>query len=305
MNLPATTLGIDIGGSKIAAGIATFPEGRPVFSSVIPTRPERGGRAVLDTVAGLARELSARADALGLPVRAVGLGICELVDRQGQIASANCIQWLQLPVREELAAIAPCVIEADVRAAAIAEARWGAGKSFGSFLYVTVGTGIACCLVLDGRPFLGARGLTGTMGSNPLAVTCETCGHLNSRSLEDIAAGPALARQLSALGRHAPAGYDVIAAAISGDPAALQVVDSASQTLGSQVGLLVNVLDPEAVLIGGGLGLSQGPFWDSLTVATRRHIWSGRHRDLPILHAATGADAGWIGAATAAWEAHP
>jgi glucokinase len=68
------------------------------------------------------------------------------------------------------------------------------------------------------------------------------------------------------------------------------------------VGLLVNVLDPEAVIVGGGLGLSEGPFWDEFIAATRRYIWSEVHRDLPILRAGTGANAGLIGAAAAAWK---
>jgi len=66
--------------------------------------------------------------------------------------------------------------------------------------------------------------------------------------------------------------------------------------------LLVNTLDPEAVIVGGGLGLSEGPYWDGFIRSTRRHIWSADLRQLPILRAATGADAGWLGAAVAAWR---
>jgi glucokinase len=66
--------------------------------------------------------------------------------------------------------------------------------------------------------------------------------------------------------------------------------------------VLVSTLDPEAVIIGGGLGLSEGPYWEHFVAATRRHIWSDVHRDLPILRAATGEDAGWIGAAAKAGQ---
>jgi glucokinase len=66
--------------------------------------------------------------------------------------------------------------------------------------------------------------------------------------------------------------------------------------------LLVNTLDPEAVIVGGGLGLSEGLYWDGMIASTRRHIWSPNFRELPILRAAMGADAGWIGAAIAAWR---
>ena len=81
---------------------------------------------------------------------------------------------------------------------------------------------------------------------------------------------------------------------------AKQIVESASEALGSQIGLLVNTLDPEAVVIGGGLGLSEGSYWEHFIASTRRHIWSNLHRQLPILRAVTGTDAGWIGAAAKA-----
>ena len=295
-------IGIDVGGTKIAAGVAAFPEGRALARLTIPTQPERGGRAVLDDVLRLTLELAAETERSGAPVNAIGLGVCELVDRAGDLASANCIQWLDQPVRQELSAIAPVTIEADVRAAALAEALFGAGQSFHSFLYVTVGTGISCCLMLDGAPYLGARGATGTMGSSPLHVSCEQCGHVSQRTLEEISAGPALVSRFNALGGSATKGQDVLAAAANGNALAVQIVRSASGALESQIGLLVNVLDPEVVVIGGGLGLSEGPFWDEFIAATRRHIWSEMHRELPILRAATGPDAGWIGAAAKAWK---
>jgi glucokinase len=121
--------------------------------------------------------------------------------------------------------------------------------------------------------------------------------------LEEIASGPAL---IARFNQRRPAAADtgqaVLAAAMAGNPDAADVVRSAGEALGSSVGMLVSVLDPEAVVVGGGLGLSEGPYWDSLVASTRRHIWSQTHRNLPILHAATGSDAGVIGAAAAAWK---
>ena len=295
-------IGIDVGGTKIACGIAAFPEGAALARRTIPTRPERGGRAVLDDVLELAGHFGSEAKASGTMVAAIGLGLCELVDREGRIASANCIHWLDQSVQRELAAIAPTIIEADVRAAALAEAMFGAAKSFRTFLYVTIGTGISCCLIIDGQPYLGARGATGTMASSPLSVPCENCAAVNRRTLEEIAAGPALVRRFEAMGgkvRNAP---EVLAAASAGNDRAREIVRTASLALASQVALLVNILDPEAVVVGGGLGLSEGAYWDEFIAATRRHVWSSLHRELPILRAATGADAGWLGAAAAAFR---
>jgi glucokinase len=293
-------IGIDVGGTKIAAGLMVFPERRALAKRMIATEPARGGNAVLDDVLCLTRELAGEAERAGSRVTSIGLGVCELVDRQGNIASANCIQWLDQPVREQLASIAPTVIEADVRAAGLAEALFGAGKSSRNFLYVTVGTGISCCLMLDGRPYLGARGATGTMASSPLSIPCEECGHVSRRTLEEISAGPALVARFNASDGKAASGQEVLAAAAMGDARARQIVESASEALESHIGLLVNTLDPEAVVIGGGLGLSEGPYWEHFIAATRRHFWSSLHRELPILRAATGTDAGWMGAAAKA-----
>jgi len=298
--MKTSLLGIDVGGTKIAAGLLAWPEGCAVASRIIPTQASRGGRAVLDDVLRLTRDLAVEGH--GVRVEAIGIGICELVDCDGRIASANCIQWQDEPVREKLSSIAPTVIEADVRAAALAESLFGAGKAFRNFLYVTVGTGISCCLMLDGAPYLGARGASGTMASSPLAVPCEECGQIGHQSLEEIAAGPALVTRFHAAGGSAKSAKEVIAAAAAGNAAARQIVESASEALGSQAGVLVSTLDPEAVVVGGGLGLSEGPYWEHFIAATRRHIWSGVHRDLPILRAATGENAGWIGAAAKAGQ---
>lgn len=298
-----TALGIDVGGTKIAAGTVSFPTGQVLARRIIPTVSARGGEAVLRDVARLAEELITNAKSAGLKVEGIGVGLCELVDSNGRILSANCVPWQDQPVRQRLSHLAPIGIEADVRAAALAEALFGAGKSFKQFLYVTVGTGISCCLVLDGKPFAGARGATGTMASSPLNVVCEKCGHVNHRTLEEIASGPALVNRLNERAPgSAKSGEDVLAAASSGQTDACEVVCSAGEALGGTVGLIVNVLDPVAVVVGGGLGLSEGLYWDTFIASTRRHIWSDANRALPIVHAAAGQDAGLIGAAAVAWK---
>lgn len=298
-----TFLGIDVGGTKVAAGIVSFPTGQVHARRIIPTDPARGGGVVLNDVVRLAEEFTLDAKVAGLKVEGIGLGLCELVDPTGRMLSANCVQWQDQPVRQRLSHLGAVTIEADVRAAALAEAIFGAGKQFKQFLYVTVGTGISCCLMFEGKPFTGARGATGTMASSPLSVVCEKCGYVSQRSLEEIASGPALVARLNQ--RHpgsAKSGPDVLAAAASGQADALGIVRSAGDALGTTVGLLISVLDPEAVVVGGGLGLSEGLYWESFVASTRHHIWSDVHRDLPIVHAATGQDAGLIGAAAVAWR---
>src|SRR2546427_5469713 len=167
---PFCAIGVDVGGTKIAAGLVNFPSGEVRARRQILTASARGGAAVLEDVTRLCEEFSAVAQAQNERVHGIGIGICELVNLEGNVVSENCVAWKRIPVREKLSRLAPTTMEADVRAAALAEAVFGAGKSFQQFLYVTVGTGISCCLVLDGKPFTGAHGFTGTMASSPLSV---------------------------------------------------------------------------------------------------------------------------------------
>jgi glucokinase len=302
-NPAVCAIGVDVGGTKIAAGLVAFPKGEVRVRRQIPTAPERGGEAVFADVVRLCEELTAAAKGQNQRIDSIGLGICELVDLEGNVVSENCIAWKDVPVRQQLTQLAPTVIEADVRAAALAEATLGAGKPFKQFLYITIGTGISCCLVLDGKPFTGAHGATGTMASSPLSVPCEHCEQVSHRTLEEIASGPALVtRYNQRRSAGADTGQAVLAAATAGDSEATDIVHSAGEALGASVGLLVNVLDPDAIVVGGGLGLSEGAFWESFIASTRRHVWSEVHRNLPIIRAATGPDAGLIGAAVAAWK---
>ena len=292
-----TALGVDVGGTKVAAGVVSFPDGIVRVRCEIPTLPQRGGEAVLADVERLVSELTSEARSSGKPVEAIGVGVCEIVDRSGNIASTNCLAWTSNRVRERLSSIAPTVIEADVRAAARAEAMFGAGRSANCFLYVSIGTGISSCLVIEGQPFVGARGATGTMASGPLPGFDEVGTSALLPTLEQVASGPALVSRFNQLHGNARCGQEVLTAAEAGDERAARIVRSAAESVGGTIGLLVNVLDPELVVLGGGLGASMGIYRDSLIDSARRCIWWEGHRDLPIIPAMTGPDAGLLGAA--------
>lgn len=300
----ACAIGLDLGGTKMAGGLVGFPEAEILARRVVPTLTGRSAEAILADALHLAEALFAEARARELQVAGLGLSLCELVDVDGNVISANCLPWRGLPLREKFGRLTKTVIvEADSRAAAFAEARFGAGRPFKIFFYVTIGTGIGSSLVLDGRPYTGAGGRSGTLASSPLTAECASCGALLHPVLEEIASGPALVRRFNdRRPGGAVRGEDVLAAAAAGDPHAVRVVETAGEALGSTLGLLVNVLDPEALVIGGGLSAATGLYWDSLTASTRRHIWSETHRSLPILRAAFGADAGVVGAAAALLE---
>ncbi len=287
-------IGIDVGGSKTAGAVVTL-DGRPLAPRVAPTRPERGGRAVLDAALAMAEALAADARRQDFDVAAVGIAVAELVDVSGNVVSENLIAWRGMPVQSLFSKIAPARVDADVRCAALGEARFGAGRGRSVFLYVTVGTGISSALVLGGRPYTGARGCTGTCASSPVG---------SDPPLEKVAAGPAILARYNELSKTPLArGEEITAAAARGDLVAIRVVSIAGEALGGGIGWLVNVLDPEAVVIGGGLGVERSLFWDCAVASARLHIWSDLSRALPIVPAALGTNAAVVGAAAGALEA--
>lgn len=293
-------IGIDVGGTKIAGGVVHGETGEILVRQTIATQAERGGAAVLDDCVALINQLYTAAGEQKLPVNGVGIGLCELVDPAGHITSAYNFDWRALPVRERCSQRIPARLEADVRAAAHAEAIYGAGRDYAHFAYITVGTGISSAFVLDGRPWAGARGNALVLASVPLTTTCPACGATVNTILEEYASGPALVRRYNeqaATPIHS--GQALFAAVNAGDKVAAEVVRSAGAALGVSVAFLCNVIDPEAVIVGGGLGLAGGLYWESFEEATRRHIYAEATRQLPILPAALGVDAGVIGAAAA------
>jgi glucokinase len=294
-----------------------FPAGQVLARRTIATRPARDGYAVLQDTLDLAGDLVREAASMGHVVDGIGAGVAELVDHSGEVTSGACIPWRGIPLRQQLARLAPAVVDADVRVAALGEALYGAGSGYDCFVYVSIGTGISYSLVQDGQPFAGVRGNALVLASGPTSHVCRHCGQQSTMVLEEFASGPAIARRYAELTHRAlslncgggalapPAsappvtGEDVTRAASAGDVKAIDVVRSAGTALGSALGFLVNVLDPAAIVIGGGLGLAGGHYWEALVESTRAHIWADGSRELPMVTAGLGADAGIIGAAAA------
>jgi glucokinase len=263
-----TVLGIDVGGSKIAAAIVDVDAGEALRELRVPTPVGAGGAAILHQCVELARELAPDGAA------PVGIGLCEFVDLSGKPTSAYTVDWLRLDVERAFGEARRVRIESDVRAGALAEARFGAARHFASFIYVVVGSGVSHCLVLDGRPYRGARGNAIVTGAPPV---------------EWSVGGLALARR---------AGMER-AEQVLADPVHAPLVDAAANELGHALATLVNALDPEAVVIGGGLGLVE-PYRERVVAAARAAIEHDKTRELPIIPATLGAQSGVIGAALVA-----
>jgi glucokinase len=300
-------IGVDVGGTKTAIGILDSATLSLLSSVTIPTRRTDGGRAVLQDIGVQIGAMTGQAARLSRHVRGVGLAVPEIVDPQGRITSGAVIpQFDQLAVSELLAAPAPVRIEADVRAAALAEAVLGAGQRLSYFIYLTVGTGISYCLVRDGTPVTGVRGGALNIGTSVLADLPESDhGTPVELVLEDSASGAALVRSYVAGGGTATRAEEVLAAAQDGDELATSIAQAGARALGTAIALLVNLLDPEAVIVGGGLGSAETEYWASAVTWARRRVYSDAARSLPIRHAQLGAAAGVIGAGIVGLLASP
>jgi glucokinase len=258
-------VGIDVGGTKIAAGLVDVENGRLLARDELPTRPERGGRGVLSDCAALA-------DALGKGTAPAGIGLCELVGLDGRAASADTVDWRDLDV-ESVVRAPRVVLVSDVMAAASAEARFGAAAKRSPFLFVVVGTGASACLVIEGKPYVGSRGFALVLGAPPV---------------ESIASGAALARR---------AGVDRAEDVVAASELAW-LVDEAAGVLGQALAVLVNALDPELVVLGGGLGC-EPRFRQRVAAAVQPLIAYPRSAPLEIVGSALGSDVGIVGAALA------
>ncbi len=286
-------IGIDVGGTKIAAGVVDLgtENGAILMRVQRPTAPQRGGEMVLADVLALARDLQVSVKQAGGEIAAVGLGVCELVSHCGEITSDFTIEWKGVAVQAALTEIAPAVVEADVRAHALAEAAYGAGRGSDPLVFTSVGTGISACLVQGGVPFVGARGNALVLATGPISIAAPD-GALQSFVLEEYASGSALARRYGVERTE-----EIFAAAQRGEERARTMLHDAGWLLGGALGWLASVLDPAAIVVGGGLGSAPGPYWDALVAGVRAHIWSDATRALDVRQATLGNDAGIIGAA--------
>jgi glucokinase len=310
----AAAIGVDVGGTKTALGLIDAASLTLLATDVIPTGAERGGEAVLRDVCERAAALAEAATKLGRHTVGLGVAVPEIVDLAGQITSSAVIpRWNELPVAAVLGAIAPTAVEADVRAAAFAEASLGAGRDYGYHLFLTVGTGISYCAVGAGRPFAGAHGGALNIGTSVLTLPVADGGPLDTGAfvdgwpstdrrpgareivLEQVASGSALVQRYTARGGTAQRAEDVLAAARVGDAAASEVLDTGAKALGIGIALLVNLLDPEAVITGGGLGSADTEYW-AAAQRWARHYAHSHAVDTVLTRSKLGPDAGVTGA---------
>lgn len=299
---------VDLGGTKTAGAVVAH-DGSVRARASIPTAAREGGTVILDATTALVRDLLRQAAHLGDEAVAVGVGSAGVIDAgAGRVVSATdaISGWAGVDLGGELHARLglPVAVGNDVHAHALGEAWLGACAGRGSALVVAAGTGVGGSLLLDGRPLHGAHHVAGHVGhvsvpeAEGLLCTCGGVGHV-----EAVASGPGLHALYLGLGGdpEVRTARDVVARADAGDSIARAAVARAATALGRAVGGLVNVLDPEVVVVGGGLAGAGPRWWSSMEAALRAEL-IGLLADVPVVEATLGADAALVGAARLAWQ---
>lgn len=298
-------LGVDIGGTKTRVGLVDADH-RVLDVREAPTPARDGPRAVLGVVAGLGRALGGRrADAA-----ACGVGTAGVVDPDAGtvVASTDAIAgWAGVPLVQQLSALLglPVRVDNDVNAFALGEAAGGAARGRAHVLAVTVGTGVGGAFVVHGRLWRGAHHNAGEIGHLPVPgfgdrrCTCGARGHL-----ESVSAGPAMAARYRRLAGDAVGFTEVARRAEAGDGPAAEVVEEGGGVLGQLLAGLVNAVDPEVVVAGGGVAASPGRYWATAERHFHRHLLPAV-AGVPLLPARLGNDAVVVGAAELARRSLP
>ena len=270
-------------------------------------------QATVAAAAALAEEVCASA---GFPrdrLQAVGVTVPGLVNAElGQVALSPNLSWTEVPVRDMLTAAlgVPVVVNNVTNAGAIAEGRVGVAKGVRSFVWAYVGSGVGAGIVLDGHVFSGTRGFSGEIGHCAVVADGPVCSCGMRGCLETLVSGRAITRAAEAAvqGGEATAlsgassldAATVAAAARAGDDVARRIFAGVGEHLGVGLSILVNILDPQMIVLGGGVMDAGDLLLEAARASLGRHSLKGAQ--IPVLVSALGDDAGLIGAVFAAMD---
>ncbi|KLI04670.1 ROK family transcriptional regulator [Mycolicibacterium conceptionense] len=293
------TLAVDIGGTKIAAGLVD-PEGQLVHRAQLPT-PDGDAETVWAVVEKLLDETMQTADGAATGVGVASAGPIDL--RSGTISPINITEWQRFPIVDRVAAATrlPVRLGGDGLCMAMGEQWCGAGRGAQFLLGMVVSTGVGGGLVLDGAPYDGRTGNAGHVGHVVVAPDGEdacTCG--GRGCVETIASGPSLVRWAR---RHGWEGTDAKAlggAANQGDELALKAFERGARAVAAMIASVGAVCDLDLVVIGGGVAKSGALLFDPLRAALTDYAGLEFLRGLRVVPAELGGDAGLVGAAALA-----
>jgi len=309
--MPELIIGVDLGATQIRALVADA-QGRILGRSATLTHAADGLEAVVGRIEQTVRQ--AAADVPWARIRGIGVGAPGPVDpREGLVVDPpNLPGWRNVPLRRIMAQVLslPVRLGNDANLAALAEHRYGAGVGVDNIIYVTLSTGIGGGIIAGGRLLLGARGLAGEVGHQTLVDDGPLCGCGQHGHLEALASGPAIARMAreevarghgDRILRLAQGDIEAIdarlvgQAADSGDPFARGIIRRAATYVGIGLANLCNLLNPEMIVIGGGVSAIGDLLFDAVreTVADRAMVGNSQVRIVP---AALGDDVVLLGA---------
>jgi glucokinase len=317
---PGPVIGVDAGGTKLLAGVILESDEDLTIGHRVRRLWGGGDRAeVLDT---MVEAVSEATEAASAEVTAVGFGIPALLDfAAGVSVSSVHLPLADLPFRDLMAERLglPVYLDNDANLAALAEQRVGAARGASNVVMLTLGTGIGSGIVLDGRVYRGSTGAGGEIGhmtidehGPPCQGTCPGRG-----CLEVMASGTAIGREGTDAGRREPesalgravaqrglvTGEEVAALAVAGDQAACSVMAAIGRSLGAGLASVVNIFEPEVIVIGGGASMAGDLLLDpAREVVAQRALRPSRDR-VRIVPAALGEEAGMVGAALFALRA--
>lgn len=286
------TVGFDIGGTRCRAAVVTAT-GEILEQRSVPT-PTRATE-LEDAIADLVAQLSVHHEPA-----AVGLAVAGFLDTEREtVRFAPHLPWRDTPVRARLEQRLglPVTLEHDANAAAWGEYRFGSVGGADTWVYFAVGTGIGAALMIDGQLYRGAFGTAPEFGHLAVVPGGRLCACGKCGCLERYASGTALADTAVEHGMPAGlSGVEIMTAARDADPQALAVLDDFAGWLGQGLAIVVDVLDPELIVLGGGVSTDADLFLPAARETMAASIVGAGHRPLPIVGTAElGADAGMIG----------
>ncbi|MCK4258597.1 MAG: ROK family glucokinase [Halanaerobiales bacterium] len=313
-------VGVDLGGTKILTAIANL-EGEVLERVRVDTGAGEAAEKVIDRIVATVEEVIEKIGAKKEEVLQVGVGSPGPLNiREGVVLFSPNLKWDNVPIVRmmEDALSIPVSLENDANAAAIAEHAFGAGKGTDHMIYMTISTGIGGGVIIDGQILHGSNDSGGEIGHHTIDVDGPVCGCGNKGCLEVLASGTALGRY----GRDAVAsgvdtmmtdlvntldevdGSVVTKAADAGDKIALEIVEKVAIYIGIGVANMLNIFNPQRVVLGGGVTKAGHLFYDTIIKTVKERALKAASEKCEIVFASLGSDVGVKGAIAVALKNH-
>jgi glucokinase-like ROK family protein len=305
-------IGIDIGGTSIKAAAVT-ERGDTLFHARIPTAASGGRDAIAGSLLQAVEQTVRAAETNGIAPLGIGIASAGAIDAKNGIvfaATENLPGWTGFNLRGYITdrIALPVFVENDAHAAALAELYYGAGRGISNFVAMTLGTGVGGGLVIDGKLQRGQFGFAGTVGHQTIRFDGRQCNCGRRGCLEAYVSTVALVHEYEALlpasligGDAAGNAMQIGSQAVAGEPTALQAYAALAGYLAEGIANLCNILDPQAIILSGGLIEGQSTFLENVQRKVESLLHFGSQRPPVLLHASAGDYAGVQGAAAAAF----